>query len=1126
MLNLKDNQNQKKNTLTTLYPFNGRSPYLIDEFYIIGYNYLTLKNLLIKHTPKVIEEENKKEFKEPHWGFFNFEEEPSILNEINNDYNKEILDSSLLIKMIFPHQLKCYYTCEDNNTNNYITRRTVISRDFEIDREDDNDNTFKKLEFKSNLLDKSKSYNVVFSINPQMDKKNSKKSLNGIAHIFYRKFLEKKVFDKRKYIYYVPYVFCITSEFPFFNSFNKLIKGIKSMYEQESIYIPIEILIYNIITLSPSPLNSDIILDISGSCSQKEIFGDIKEGIMTLPNQRHSSQKNIQTNFEIEDRENIIKNFKKNSFQESFEDSLDSLSTRSTINIKKNRIKPPKKNTIKHKITINKKKDNPTIFKIKFKFLSGYPLIQYNLPKVLFNRFSTEKIITIFLYMFLEKDVLFFSQNIEYLTLSINAYLNLHFPLNDEKYYFIGCAISLKDFISGNSKLGLKNYASLIGINDAYTDDYRNNITINDHLAVDLDKGEIYVKEDLDERHKKINENNKKLVKLIENLCKDTIEDEKKLSINLHRSIKQLSRSLKFIFEKLFNPFTRSLPGDYLDFSDKIYSYNIEIQESFYRFIQYICLYFYENLKIKSDADELADNKNETKTKKFKSKNKDKNESEMIVIFEANNNKYNEEELNFLNELKSTMKYQSFVYTFLQSYNPIDLYKIPLTFTEEFLSIISRKKNETKGKVTNIKFFKLIDSLYLTRKFNDIREINFLTFNFSYFRNYKNKFDREIYDRDKKKFNHDETELVKFISNEERLLIYQSYELDENILLSYINLIKNFSLKEYVKMFSSTFFVEENKLNDIDITIIETIIENNCIKENILTKSDICCANILLLFTISLKSLRETMDCQGFLGILFQKFTVFRKYFAILLRMIYKLCQESINQKKYRNLTNTVLCYYPCINHIRSKGLVPNEDLMGMITQFNLINIKDFIYPERKEGEENKKKEDNHKKKEEFEKIKLYGEDLEEEDISTHNLYVYNNFCSERFYHEKEILEYVNRTNQMEITTNTNEKIFPQIRFYNGIHKIQSFFISQKEIHDSLIKEYENYIKTLDNSKLNSKIILDSCLNIFIYMRNTKEFEDMDYISSTLQSIFYIFMNQLFIIKSRREKLAMEKMNS
>ena len=91
--------------------------------------------------------------------------------------------------------------------------------------------------------------------------------------------------------------------------------------------------------------------------------------------------------------------------------------------------------------------------------------------------------------------------------------MNLHFPLNDEKYYFIGCAISLKDFISGNSKLGLKNYASLIGINDAYTDDYRNNITINDHLAVDLDKGEI---PKIDVNAPKI-EDIKKLTKIIKN---------------------------------------------------------------------------------------------------------------------------------------------------------------------------------------------------------------------------------------------------------------------------------------------------------------------------------------------------------------------------------------------------------------------------------------------------------------------------------------------------------------------------------------------------------------------------------------------------------------------------------
>ena len=132
--------------------------------------------------------------------------------------------------------------------------------------------------------------------------------------------------------------------------------------------------------------------------------------------------------------------------------------------------------------------------------------------------------------------------------------------------------------------------------------------------------------------------------------------------------------------------------------------------------------------------------------------------------------------------------------------------------------------------------------------------------------------------------------------------------------------------------------IEENTLNEIDITNIETRIENNCIKENILTKSDICCANILILFTISLKSLRETIDCQEFLSILFQRFTVFRKYYSILLRMVYKLC-ETGKDKKNSKIAKTALCFYPCINSIRVKKLVPNEDLMNMIKNFNKINF-------------------------------------------------------------------------------------------------------------------------------------------------------------------------------------------
>ena len=50
---------------------------------------------------------------------------------------------------------------------------------------------------------------------------------------------------------------------------------------------------------------------------------------------------------------------------------------------------------------------------IKFKLLSGYPLIQYNLSKVLLNNLKPEKVIIIFLYTFLEKDEIFFSKDID-----------------------------------------------------------------------------------------------------------------------------------------------------------------------------------------------------------------------------------------------------------------------------------------------------------------------------------------------------------------------------------------------------------------------------------------------------------------------------------------------------------------------------------------------------------------------------------------------------------------------------------------------------------------------------------------------------------------------------------------
>ena len=159
----------------------------------------------------------------------------------------------------------------------------------------------------------------------------------------------------------------------------------------------------------------------------------------------------------------------------------------------------------------------------------------------------------------------------------------------------------------------------------------------------------------------------------------------------LYKEVKNIFEMLTDLKKKLIeknDKFKKIYDGKYIDYDyledyndkDKIYSIkqnNKNIQEAFYSLVNNLCIYFYENLSLKTPENF------ENKTKKL---------DPMDVIFNdkfMEDSKYIEEEISFLKELRQTMKFQSFVFGFIKSYNPIDLYKIPLTFTEEFLSMLS-----------------------------------------------------------------------------------------------------------------------------------------------------------------------------------------------------------------------------------------------------------------------------------------------------------------------------------------------------------------------------------------------------------------------------------------------------
>ena len=1037
-----EQMNKIENT-SPLYPYNGRALNLIDKFYIFGYNYLTLKKYLIDETPKISEIKLDSEG----FGSFKLKEEPSTLSEISHDYNKEIIDNESIKKLIYPNDLFILFSVKEKES--IILRRQTLIRRSTIEFQGD---PFTKIEFSESKNECSKEYKVFFSITP-MEGNTGRKCQNGFAYTFYRKFWKTQKDGDKEYSFYIPYTFCIISEYPYYRSYERLFRCISMMFAQQSTYIPIEILLYKIISLTPSPINTDVILDLDLMCNQKKIFSDLPK--RTITDKHIMFTPSLSSNVKPK-----INKFLPDDFDIIEEGEIPSIDM------------------------IQKIKDEPYITKIKFKYLSGYPLIQYNLAKVLFHTLSINQIINIFLFSFLEQNIIFFSEDIEYLSLTINSYMNFNYPLNDAQYFYNMGIISLESFQNDDSIFGIKSFTSIIAINNKFVDDYMSKTSnIGGHIVVDLDKGDLKIAKENNE-----DDNNEKLNELINNILEDNADYKYLEKTYLYVMIKRLQNSLNEILKKKNTFFSK----EFTYFNDEPYSGSIEeinksIQEAFYESILILSMYIYENILILED-----DNKNIKKEEK---------KNFMKIEFNSsytNKEKYKKEELLIIKELLESMKLKGSFDQFIMEHNPIDLYKIPLTFMDEFVSFIFKKEFNVKTK--NIKYFDLIDKLYNSRKLTKIKNINFNSDIHKYIENCRKKINREIFENDKKRFNHDDTIIVKIADYQNKKIIkYQTYELDDRILLKYIYIIKSLTEKQYSELISENLFKEENCIKEISITEVESRIENFCILDEFLSDEDLCCINIIILFSLSLKYFPEDFSYNTNLSVLLHSFIVFRKYISIFLQILYKLYVQALQEKKINTKNKLKLCFYFTINYIRIKNLFPNEYLMFIINKF-FKSILDF---------DNDNAEDN--------EISIENNMIDNELIfkkMQKNIYISYNFSSVKSYDEKFIFDKLTKEKVDSFSINIGEKtekIKPRIKyvFYknNKINKIETNFLGQKEIYTLIINEYNKYYENLDFSILNYDKILYSCMNIFIYLRNNEFFKGSYEIKNIMENIFYIFTN-------------------
>ena len=610
------------------YPLSGVAPNLIDKFLVLGYD------------PQVIEHslqyngggESQNDELKTRFEFFSFSERPTVVNEICNDYSKDLLENDLILELIYP-----------NSPSMYFLRKERMNEKKEIDED---------------LL--TATYSIIFSINPQ-DNSGSKKSYNGLGYIFYVP-LEHKTNEVFDGLVYVPIAYVILSEFPYFYHFKEICRNVCIQMKKEHDEIPIEIILYNIVKYLQSPINKSINLTFAAPIAPSKDKGN------------------------------------------NFSDVLYPLYSLARDD---NRI--------------------PTMF---FHQLSGYPFMDINIS-FLFNLIPPEIIVEVFIFSFLEHDIIFYSSRPEILNMVMYIFSNLNYPFNDSIYYWHVLSVSQENFMNGTSTFVGKTCSTLTGILSEYDSSILTTSKIREHFVLDIDNKNFFFlfQEETDDVKDTI-----ALYTYIKNCAQDAddttqeaikVDKETKIKTIFNDGI-QLYDVIKNLMEELNRRSKKVTSTNYNEKAQKpsfltLYEdesemdcveANLRLQKAFFTFIAQISQNFVSILFIDGD------------------KNKDEEINLSIGVRRDDDLKDDEEENKrklaskagriFKKKFIDCSKYSSFVINFCQYHDTIDLYKIPYTFINEFIyySHVAVRNN-----LSEVDVFKLIDQFYGKRKLISFDEI-------------------------------------------------------------------------------------------------------------------------------------------------------------------------------------------------------------------------------------------------------------------------------------------------------------------------------------------------------------------------------------------------------------------
>ncbi len=724
-------------------------------------------------------------------------------------------------------------------------------------------------------------------------------------------------------------------------------------------------------------------------------------------------------------------------------------------------------------------------YDIALKQLSGYPYIDINLC-YLFNFIPINLFIEIFIYSILETDILLFYENIEILNVILYIIFILNYPCSDSIYLWYIFSIPQDEIEKPTySKFISKRFCcSLIGITCSYNEKIKINSGFKNYFIVDIGNKKINYKTKIPVNELKVRDKNAfKLYELKLFLDKSIYKNKEiKESKFLDKYIKKLQKELNLIFEEYLK--LKNIPDSFFFINNKISEINIKIQETFYNFYLNIISIFYQDNNFLSCYDKFyITEQNIFKRRSNASKMTLFNKKMTKKFFLENNNEqisqYLEEEKIFCNLFQTSTKYGIYFDNFILRFKSLDLYKISLIFSEDFIYMKLSDLNFKSG------FFTIIDSLYTnyqtkSQKFYDIT--------FHYF-----------------------DECYKSLQNNFPTKKSNKIQINNNIINFYINYINNLDEQDLIKLFPSLEFIINSKVNNCNILSIIDCIENKMLSYKLIEPKQIfgSCLMILNNLFICEDYFDKRNNTNSFSEMIFltnnllnyvfeNNYSFFRKYFLIILNDFYLMIKKISNDKeKIIHSINLLESYYFIFcNFIRTNCIYPNSFIIYLLT----ILLKEFKKIKEEIPKTNIFKEEEEDDEEEEDEINiLYNINVKNENNIPENKLVILNSDIQNSVEMKEFIQnesnncYINfkKDNKMNNIKNEPNSNFSVISFSFNDKKRESFIFSLKKLLYSCSSIVNNdfsnkneLIEILINLLFHAKIIVqcpyENIINLII----------------------------------------------